>query len=94
MSVGVSAAENQDTEETNVVETQGRGGNSYWGWSCLERRFGVSANENDKLPQVDKDVLEVEEAAEKAIDFETTKAVAQTEENSDDLPIVEWNDDI
>lgn len=28
MFAGGSAAENQDTEETNVVETQGRGGNS------------------------------------------------------------------
>ena len=89
MSVGVSAAENQDTEETDVVETQEEEETATEDEAVLKGDSGVSANENDKLPQVDKEAFE--KAIENAVDSETTVEVTETEEDSDELPIVEWN---
>ena len=89
MTVGVSATENQDTEETNVVETQEEEETAPEEEAVLKGDSGVSANKNDKLPQVDKEALE--KAIENAVEPESTVEVTETEEDSDELPIVEWN---
>lgn len=89
MTVGVSATENQDTEETNVVETQEEEETAPEEEAVLKGDSGVSVNENDELPQVDKETLE--KAVENAVDSESTVEVTETEEDSDELPIVEWN---
>ena len=89
MTVGVSATENQDTEETNVVETQEEEETAPEEEAVLKGDSGVSVNENDELPQVDKETLE--KAIEKAVEPESTVEVTETEEDSDELPIVEWN---
>lgn len=89
MSVGVSATENQDTEETTVAETQEEEETAPEEEAVLKGDSGVSVNENDELPQVDKEALE--KAIEKAVEPESTVEVTETEEDSDELPIVEWN---
>ena len=89
MSVGVSATENQDTEETTVAETQEEEETAPEEEAVLKGDSGVSVNENDELPQVDKETLE--KAVENAVDSESTVEVTETEEDSDELPIVEWN---
>ncbi|MCI9176861.1 MAG: hypothetical protein HFH49_18455 [Lachnospiraceae bacterium] len=89
MTVGVSATENQDTTETNVAETQEEEETAPEEEAVLKGDSGVSANKNDKLPQVDKEALE--KAIENAVEPESTVEVTETEEDSDELPIVEWD---
>lgn len=87
MSVGVSATENQDTEETNVEETKEEEEAATEDETALKGDSGASGNVNDKLSQVGGEVSE--EAEKKAAEPGPIAEVAGTEENSDDLPIVE-----
>lgn len=89
MSVGVSATENQDMKETNVAETQEEEETAPEEEAVLKGDSGVSANKNDKLPQVDKDVIE--EAEEKGNETKLTAEATETQENSENLPVIEWD---
>ena len=90
MSVGVSATENQDTEETTVAETQEEEETAPEEEAVLKGDSGVSVNENDELPQVDKETLE--KAVENAVDSESTVEVTEKQESDEELSIVENHD--
>ncbi len=93
MSVGVSATENQDMEETTVVETEKDEESIAEGEDVLKGDSGVSTNVNDESVQIDEGMLG--EAEEKKSDPESepepVAEIAETQENSEELPIVEWN---
>ena len=78
MTVGVSATENQDTEETTVEDEV-----------IFKGDAGISSNLNDELPQVDMEALE--ESEKKDNEVKLTVEETETQENSEDLPEVEWN---
>jgi len=72
MTVGVSATENQDTEETTVEDEV-----------IFKGDAGISSNLNDELPQVDMEALE--ESEKKDNEVKLTVEETETQENSEDL---------
>ena len=61
MSVGVSATENQDTEETTVAETQEEEETAPEEETVLKGDSCDSANVNDESLQIEEDVMEKKE---------------------------------
>ena len=90
MSVGVSATENQDTTETNVAETQEEEETAPEEEAVLKGDSGVSVNENDELPQVDKETLE--KGVKNSVGSESTVEVTEKQESDEELSIVENHD--
>ena len=77
MSVGVSATENQDTEETTVAETQEEEETAPEEETVLKGDSCDSANVNDESLQIEEDVME------KKNESEAVTEVTETQEDSD-----------